>query len=226
LAGNPPRICAAVVNRDVGALDAVEPLVDLYEVRIDLIGKGWREVAARLKKPWIACNRLAREGGKWEGGEAARIKELYRAVELGADIIDIELATPDVARIVDEIKGTAECLVSYHNTKETPPLDRLRQIVINQLAAGAGICKVVTTARKFTDNLNVLQLISEFSETNIISFAMGGVGQLSRVLCPLVGGYLTYASVGQGEESASGQITAGELRDIYRMLNRWVYADG
>ncbi|MBN1161958.1 MAG: type I 3-dehydroquinate dehydratase [Dehalococcoidales bacterium] len=219
MAGNPPRICAAVVNTDIGALESVEPLVDLFEVRIDLIGKRWREVAARLKKPWIACNRRAEEGGKWDGGEAARIKELRRAVELGADIIDIELATPDVAKIVDEIKGIAECMVSYHDIKGTPPLDRLRQIVINELAAGAGICKIATTARKFSDNLTVLQLIAEFSETNIISFAMGEVGQLSRVLCPLIGGYLTYASVGEGRESASGQVTATELREIYRMLN-------
>ncbi len=220
MAGNLPRICAAVVNSDIGALEKIEPLVDLFEVRIDLIGKRWREVAARLKKPWIACNRRPEEGGEWEGTETARIKELYRAVELGADIIDIELATRDVARIVDEIKGTAECMVSYHDIKKTPSLDRLRQVVINQLAAGAGICKVITTARKFTDNLAVLQLIAEFTETNIISFAMGAAGQLSRVLCPLVGGYLTYASVVEGRESAVGQITAAGLREIYRMLNR------
>ena len=218
MAGDPPRICAAVVNSDLDALDAIEPLVDLFEVRIDLIGKDWRKVAAHLKKPWIACNRRADEGGRWEGKEAARIKELRHAVELGADIIDIELATPDVEKIVDEIKGRAECLVSYHNIEETPPLDRLRQIVINQLAAGAGICKVVTTARSFADNLAVLQLIADFSETNIISFAMGAAGQLSRVLCPLVGGYLTYASLGEGKESAEGQVTVKDLREIYRML--------
>ena len=220
MAGNPPRICAAVVNTDVSALENVEPLVDLFEVRIDLIGKRWQEVVSRLKSPWIACNRRTEEGGKWNGTEAARIKQLHRAVELGADIIDIELATPNVAKIVDEIEGTAECMVSYHDVKGTPPLDRLRQVVINQLAAGAGICKVVTTARKFTDNLTVLQLIAEFSEINIISFAMGGLGQLSRVLCPLTGGYLTYASVGEGKESAAGQLTASDLREIYRMLNR------
>lgn len=220
MAGDPPRICVPIVNSDIGALDGIEPLVDLFEVRIDLIGKDWQKVAARLKKPWIACNRRADEGGKWEGKEAARIGELRRAVELGADIIDIELATPNIEALVDEIKGKAECLVSYHDVKETPPQDRLRQIVINQLAVGAGICKVVTTARSFADNLAVLQLIVDFSETNIISFAMGAAGQLSRVLSPLVGGYLTYASVGEGKESAAGQITAMDLREIYMMLNR------
>ena len=218
MAGNPPRICATIVNSDLAALDNVEPLVDLFEVRIDLIGKDWRKVAARLKKPWIACNRRAEEGGKWRGKETPRIKELRRAVELGASIIDVELATPGVEAIVHDIKGRAECLVSYHNLKDTPTLDRLRQIVINQLAAGADICKIVTTARSFKDNLAVLQLISVFPETKMVAFAMGSAGQISRVLCPLVGGYFAYASVKEGRESAKGQMTASDLREIYRTL--------
>jgi 3-dehydroquinate dehydratase type I len=218
LTGNTPKICAAIISDDFNAIDDVAPLVDLFEVRIDLIGKRWRRVAAYLKKPWIACNRRADEGGKWNGKESPRIKELRDAVELGATIIDIELVTPSLADLVNEIKDGAECLISYHNLKETPPLDKLRQIVVNQLAAGAGICKVITTARSFADNLVVLQLITDFSSANIISFAMGVKGQLSRVLCPLAGGYFTYASVGKGKESAEGQIAVKDLREIYRML--------
>jgi 3-dehydroquinate dehydratase-1 len=215
---NPPRICAAIVNKELDAIDAVAPLIDMFEVRIDLIGKNWRKVAAHLKKPWIACNRRADEGGKWRGRESSRIKELYDAVKLGAAIIDIELATPSLAEVVSEIKGKAECLISYHNTKNTPPLDRLRQIVVNQLAAGANICKVVTKARSFADNLIVLQLIADFSSVNIVTFAMGDKGQVSRVLSPLAGGYFTYASMGKGKESAEGQITVKDLRDVYRVL--------
>ncbi|MCK4579972.1 MAG: type I 3-dehydroquinate dehydratase, partial [Dehalococcoidia bacterium] len=52
----------------------------------------------------------------------------------------------------------------------------------------------------------------------VVSFAMGPVGLVSRVLCPLVGGYFTYASLEAGRESAPGQITARELRRVYQML--------
>jgi 3-dehydroquinate dehydratase-1 len=48
---------------------------------------------------------------------------------------------------------------------------------------------------------------------------MGVNGQLSRILCPLAGGYFTYASVKTGRESAKGQVTVTELREIYRMLS-------
>jgi 3-dehydroquinate dehydratase-1 len=216
--GDKPVICVPIVSDDPAAIKKAEPLADLFEVRIDLIGKGWREVAGRLAKPWLACNRRMEEGGKWQRGESARINELLSAIGLGARIIDVELATQGLASVVKEIKGKAECLISYHNMKETPPLPGMREIVQKQLAAGADICKVVTTARALADNIGVLQLLKEFPGTKVVAFAMGEAGQISRVLCPLAGGYFTYAAMAEGKESAAGQITVADLRKIYGMF--------
>jgi len=213
-----PRICAAIVNKDLAAIKAIEPAVELFEVRIDLIGDGWQEVVKQLHKPWIACNRSAEEGGKWEGDEARKIDELVKATELGADIVDIELNTRKLEAAVPVIKKRAKCLLSFHELEKTPPLDVMKAIVQRQLAAGADICKVITTAQRFEDNLAVLQLITEFPRTRIISFAMGPLGLASRILCPLVGGYLTYASIEEGKESAPGQITVRNLRAIHEMM--------
>jgi 3-dehydroquinate dehydratase-1 len=218
LAGVRPGICAAIVNSDLAAIKMIEPLVDFYELRIDLVGEGWRDLARRLEKPWLACNRRAEEGGNWRGGEPARIEELLKALELGAGIIDIELATPELAKVIKEVKGSAECLISHHNLKVTPPLKEMRDMIKRQIGAGADICKVVTTARSFGDNLTVLQLIRDFPQTRVVAFAMGAAGQISRVLCPLAGGYFIYASVEVGRESAEGQLTVKDLREIYGML--------
>jgi 3-dehydroquinate dehydratase-1 len=218
LAGERPRICAAIVNSDVDAIKRIESMVDLFEVRIDLIGEGWRGVAGRLKKPWIACNRMAAEGGAWRGGESARIRELLSALELGASIVDIELGTPDIEKVVGEVKGCADCLLSYHDLEKTPPINEMREIIKKQIDAGADIGKVVTTAHSFKDNLATLRIIKDFPEIKVVTFAMGEAGKISRVLCPMVGGYFTYASVEEGRESAEGQITVRELRKIYGML--------
>lgn len=215
---NSPRICAAIVNDDLEAVKGVEPQVDLFEVRIDLIGSSWQELVRHLERPWIACNRSAREGGSWKGSEAKRIKELLRAIELGADKIDIELETENLKEAVKLIKPRADCILSYHNLKETPSLNKLRDIVQRQLTAGADICKLVTTARSFEDNIATLQIISDFPETRVVSFAMGDWGLTSRILCPLVGGDFIYASIEEGRESAPGQITIRDLRNIYGML--------
>lgn len=213
-----PRICAVIVSNDPEEVKRVEPLVELYEVRIDLIGDSWPELVKQLEKPWIACNRSAEEGGSWGGDESKRREELLSAIELGASIVDIELVTGNLKEMVRLVKERAKCLLSFHDLKGTPPLDRMREIVQKELEAGADICKVVTTARGFEDNLAVLQLISDFSQARVVSFAMGPLGSASRILCPLVGGDFIYASAGEGSESAPGQITVRDLNKIYGML--------
>ncbi len=213
-----PRICAVIVDNDLKAVKEVEPLVDLFELRIDLIGDGWQELVKQFRKPWIACNRSADEGGKWQGIEARRVERLLQAIELGADIVDVELRTRNLDKIVQLIKKRTKCLLSFHDLEKTPPLDEMKEVVRRQLKAGADICKMVTTAQEFEDNLSVLQLISEFPGVKLISFAIGPLGSMSRVLCPLVGGDFTYASIEKGKESAQGQITVGELMKIYEMV--------
>ncbi len=213
-----PRICAVIVNNDPKAVKEIEPLVDLFEVRIDLIGDDWTELVKQLRKPWIACNRSADEGGQWQGNEARRVERLLQAIELGADIVDIELRTRNLEKIIQLVKKRTKCLLSFHDLEKTPPLEPMKKMVQRQLKAGADICKIVTTARGFEDNLTVLQLISEFPGVRILSLAMGNLGSVSRVLCPLVGGDFTYASIEPGKESAQGQMTVRDLVKIYEMV--------
>ncbi|MCK5577707.1 MAG: type I 3-dehydroquinate dehydratase [Dehalococcoidales bacterium] len=215
-----PRICAVITSKDTVAIREVASLVELFEVRIDLIGDGWTEVARQLDKPWLACNRLAQEGGSWRNGEARRKEELLKAVEAGAAIVDVELATPNLERLVSMVKRRAECLLSFHELEGTPPLDRLKKIVRRQIAAGADICKVVTTAQKAEDNLTILRLITEFPGVRIVAFAMGPEGLVSRILSPLVGGDFTYAAIKEGAESAQGQMTVAQLDSLYRMVKQ------
>ena len=213
-----PRICAVIVNTDLDAVKEVEPIADLFEVRLDIIGEGWQELVKKLKKPWIATNRTTDEGGQWRGTEARRIEALLQAIELGAAMVDIEFKTKNLENIVPLVKKRVKCILSYHNLEKTPPFEDLKGIAQKQLNAGADICKVVTTAREFDDNLTVLRLVSEFSKHKIVSFAMGQAGQLSRLLSPLAGADFTYASIERGKESAPGQITVKELTEIYGMM--------
>jgi len=213
-----PRICAAITHSNIAAIEEVEPLVDYFEVRIDLIGDAWQDIAKALKKPWIACNRLQEEGGRWQDNEARRIEKLLQAVEIGANVVDIELRTRNLENIVSLIKKRAGCLISSHDFEKTPSLSELKSIVDRQFKAGADICKVVSTAKKVEDNWTIIQLISEHPDTALVSFAMGPLGALSRVLSPLAGGYFTYASIETGKESAPGQVTVAELARLYEML--------
>jgi len=215
---NKPVICAVIINNDIPAIKKVEELVNIFEVRIDLIGNEWQKLVKQLDKPWIATNRAKDEGGKWQDDEDSRIEELLRAIELGADMVDIELQTNNLAQIIPLVKPKVKCILSYHNFHNTSTLVEMKDIVHQQIDAGADICKVVSTAREMKDNITVLRLITEFSENRLVAFSMGQKGQISRILCPLVGSYFTYASISQGKESAPGQVKVEEMLTIYEIL--------
>jgi 3-dehydroquinate dehydratase I len=215
---NKVKLCASIIDTDIAAVKKIEPIVDLFEVRIDLIGDKWTEVARQLKKPWIACNRMVEEGGKWDGNEARRIERLLQAIELGAKIIDIEYNAKNVENIIRLIKKRADCLLSFHDFQKTPSLDVLKQIVNKELKAGADICKVVTTAQTFDDNLAVMRLFSEFPDVKMVAFTMGTQGFISRVMAPLIGAYFTYGAVQKGVESAPGQLPVSDMLAVYEMV--------
>lgn len=215
---NKPRICVVITDSDISEVKSIDRYADFFEVRIDLIGAGWTNIPGQLNKPWVATNRKPCDGGKWKGGEAERLHELLKAAEMGANIIDIELETPNVHQFIEKISLYSEPLISYHNLKSTPALSELTRIIELELKAGARICKVVTTADTIYDNLTLLELIKQFSKENIISFGMGAMGILSRVMAPLAGSYFTYGSLKEGKESALGQLTADELVKIYNLI--------
>jgi len=215
---NKPMICAAISESDKAEIRAVEQDVDLWEVRMDLIGQSWPLMVGFLNKPWIACNRSSLEGGKGEADENRRIQELLRGINLGASIIDIELSSKKLDDAVNEIKNQAKCQISYHNLKETPSVEFLMSIVEKQIQSGADICKVVTYAHSVEDNAKILQLVKKFSGIKIVAFAMGVEGRLSRVLSSLSGAYYTFASIKKGKESAPGQISVKELRELFGLI--------
>jgi len=212
------RICAVITGDDKAGIETAGKTADMFEVRIDLIGKAWPRVASRLHKPWIATNRGTFQHGKWTGSDEERTAELLKAVKMGAWMIDIELECPGLQEIVQQAKGKTKCMISHHDWEGTPPAARLAEIVNNGISAGAYACKVVTTARGFEDNIAVLKLIRMFPAVRIVAFAMGTEGILSRVMAPMAGAYFTYASICDSSASAPGQVTVQAMREIYGMI--------
>ncbi len=214
-----PDICACVTSSDdLGLAIAVRDNVSLYEVRIDLIGENWPEVAARLPLPWIACNRMVSQGGSCSTSEDARLDELRRAVDLGASLVDVELTALGAAAFVCEVKRRARVIVSHHDFEQTAEEDVLAAIVEQEKEMGADICKVATTARRAGDVRTVLRIVHRFRHGGIVAFAMSPLGMVSRVLAPLAGASFTYASLAAGHEAAPGQLSVQELRRIYETI--------
>jgi 3-dehydroquinate dehydratase len=47
---------------------------------------------------------------------------------------------------------------------------------------------------------------------------MGKLGRISRLLSPLYGSFFTFASLKQGYETANGQISIQEMKEVYKIL--------
>ena len=51
----------------------------------------------------------------------------------------------------------------------------------------------------------------------LIALSMGEKGVITRILAAKYGGYLTFGALSAGQESAPGQPTVADLRDLYRI---------
>ncbi len=101
-----------------------------------------------------------------------------------------------------------------------------RQVLDEEIASGASICKIVTTAKQIEDNLPALSFVSfASSKAKLVCFCMGEHGKTSRLLSPLFGAFFTFASLEQGNETAAGQMSISEMRAAYSSLGdkiKWI----
>jgi 3-dehydroquinate dehydratase-1 len=221
-----PKICMVVTARDtVGVVETIERAQthcpDLIEIRLDYLEGPYDLDAIRgaSELPLIATNRGTDQGGLSTETDSERMGPVIGACEAGFEYADIELALPQTGQIAVNVKDLgARAILSHHDFCGTPPRERLNEIMNGMLEAGADICKIVGTATSQGDNLTYLSLIQENPSVSLVSFGMGRTGILSRVFSPLLGASYTYASSEVGRESAPGQLTVQELRQIYGMM--------
>ncbi len=195
--------------------------IDIIELRLDYIPEMedakicLEKTLISKTKPIIVTNRPKREGGNYAGSEKDRLCLLQKAIELGADYVDVEL---DSASHITR-GGSSKIIVSYHNFKETP--HNINKIYEDISKYKPEIAKVVTHANDITDNVRIFELL-KIANLPTISFCMGEFGHISRILTRKFGGLLTFASLMKGKESAPGQLTVDELSGIYhfKKINR------
>ena len=163
----------------------------------------------------LATCRRHQNHGKFNGSIEEQLAILERAVNNGAQAVDIEIETAEVAQDrLHQFRGRAQVIVSYHNFEATPPLD----VVINRaMRVPADIYKVVTTARKPSDNMRVLAAARALPKQKVVVLAMGELGFPTRVLSPVFGAAFTYAAPLVAEGTAAGQVCARALRHLYRV---------
>jgi 3-dehydroquinate dehydratase type I len=221
------RICVSVLPKTVAeALELVEKAeshgADLIEVRLDSLRERGElsDITGFSRVPLIATNRSVKCHGKFRGSETERKQILLNAAGNGFEYVDVELSTSEPGNIVTGVHGMGvKSIVSFHDFNQTPSLPQMEEILRKEIASGADVCKVVTTAKSVEDNLTVLNFVSKACKSaKTVCFSMGELGKTSRLLSPLFGGFFTFASLKKRRETASGQLTIQEMKAAYEAL--------
>jgi 3-dehydroquinate dehydratase type I len=220
------KLCVPIVETSVEraytAIKEADRLADLIELRVDYLrGVDLALFLGNRLKPLIVTNRRKEEGGRYRGEERKRLSVLEKAIDLGADYIDVELATEtSFLKNLIRDKGKTQVILSFHDFRRTPSLRELQKLFIRMTGLGANVIKIVPFAESWEDNLTVLSLIPFAKERRqkIVAFCMGEKGKISRVFSPFLGAAWTYASIDRTRVSAPGQLTVHELTDIWEKL--------
>ena len=193
---------------------------DYVEVRLDFLKKEQvPKVLEIIKKDLnkIVCTlRPKTEGGRFEGNEKERISIIKLISEYNPYLLDIEYNTLKKNKeLVKYLKSTkTKLLVSWHDFKKTPKNTEL-QNKIKQMSKFSCNVKIVSTAKSTDDSTRMLGLYSKKGKNNLISFAMGDAGKISRILCLYLGSPYTYVSLGKAV--APGQFSIDEVNNIINL---------
>ena len=215
-------ICIPIMAKSTDeALEKIaraNPMADMLEFRLDVMESFRLQDMLRIaSKPVIVTYRSEKEGGNGSANYETQTRYLFNALEADVGFVDVEYSMPpELRRKIFQDRRRSKIIASVHLINGTPSKEELEGILGSLAATGADIVKIVTRAQLPEDNLRVLGLIPQAQkmDVKIIAFCMGPMGRISRIASLLFGGYLTFASLEEGEESAEGQIPVTEMKKI------------
>jgi 3-dehydroquinate dehydratase/shikimate dehydrogenase len=165
----------------------------------------------------IATCRRAVNGGKFRGSIDSQLDLLGKAAAAGCQLVDVELQTASQCKPgqMQKLRTRAALILSFHDFRATRKLD---ETLAKMLAYSADFYKVVSTATTLADNIAMIKFLARQGDRHsLVGMCMGEQGIISRVLGVRAGSVFTFASAVAGEETAPGQVTAQELRNVYRI---------
>ena len=189
--------------------------IDMAELRVDYLGEEEQKKASLFPSmvdiPVILTLRRKEDGGLCTLTERHRRNILLDALDGDFAYVDIE---EDVKRAEVEAKARkrgVRIIRSFHDFNGIPE-DIFSRIY--KLAERGDVAKAAVTPHSVADLLTLFRISDELKDVDKIIIGMGEWGIPSRILYRRCGSMLTFASA--GDAIAPGQITAKELKTLYR----------
>ncbi|MBA7535675.1 Shikimate dehydrogenase (NADP(+)) [subsurface metagenome] len=196
---------------------------DILEFRLDhMADADWPALLAEASLPVIATLRPRDQGGKFTGSEDQRLQLLAEIAKARPAFIDFEwpnfVSSASARKLISSITCDSldadkpALILSLHDFQSVPA--NLNETIARMSSVPAAVLKVVCMARDICDNFLLLDLPRQTTKPTII-LAMGQAGQISRILAPKLGTFLSFSCLSLDESSAPGQIPLDQLRSLY-----------
>ncbi len=222
------RICVSIGAKTIkelsSSINKALDISDFLEIRFDFLDQSEipssMKIIESIKSRSIFTLRSREQQGNFKGNEFERLKLLKMLYDANPMLLDVEYDTMIANNSLNNyLKDKSNVLISWHNFSSTPSDEFLEKKIYDMKKFSNNI-KLVTMATNVTDSLRVLNLYDKFKDSNLITFAMGDCGVISRILCTFYGrSPFTYASL---EKSiAPGQLSVIEMRRIYDRINKY-----
>lgn len=222
----PFKICTVVQGNTLPVflrnLSHVKADTDRVELRADTIKDLEDEDIDTLKKNSPKHNiftcRSVKEGGLFEGGSKEQRAIYKEAFSCGFEFVDVSLGNTLLEKL--DTKERKSLLVSYHNFKETPSFDKLKVILKDMRKQSPAAIKISCMVNGPKDVFVLADILKEKKDKEkIIVIGMGEMGKLTRVMFPVMGSYLTYASM-DDKKLAPGLMSVKEIQSIYKIITK------
>ncbi|MGV8084970.1 MAG: type I 3-dehydroquinate dehydratase [Candidatus Bilamarchaeum sp.] len=213
-------ICLSIANISLKKCLSLLKEVECAEIRLDKLKLTEQEIVMVFSshKNLIATNRKMNTTESVEQ-QNKRVKELEIAINSGAAFVDLDIEeSAEIKKHVADVakkKGT-KIIISYHNFDNTPPEAQLIEIVQKCNNEHVDLVKIACQANNKRDSALLLGLLGKFD--NLLVIGMGEKGQITRIVAPLLGSKLTFASISKENTTASGQMPYKKLKKIMSQL--------
>ena len=203
------KICTPVIGKTLkeflNNLDQVQAVSDMVELRVD-----------EIKNLNDKDLQIIREKTLKESIFTSRKKEnILEALGLGFDYVDVDITL--ISHIEITKKRRAKVILSFHDFKKTPNMKNLTRIVDQMREYSMDVIKIATMVKNDEDLGNLFRLIlNKKRNEKIIVVGIGEKGKITRILGPMLGSFLTFASTPYGE-TAEGQIDIKEMQNFYKL---------
>lgn len=185
------------------------------ELRADLLHwkpEEYREVILSGYKIVFTCR-----PGDYSNPE--RLELFGMAMDAGAAYIDVEIESEgsflDGVRNLVGLNST-QIIVSYHNYEMTPSQDMIEAKLEECYNAGGDVAKIACRVHSPADAARLLSLYGISGRKVILG--MGKIGKITRLAATLLGAEFTFASSGDGEATAEGQLSYDKMKEIIKII--------